>query len=544
MALKYTASMALDLDDPLYLAAKNEALAAAMASIRALFTKHRLDAIVYPTSPRPATLIRPDPAASKRLADEFRQPDRLPGSHRAGRHDEGRLARHHLVFRSGLRRGEAAGVRVVALADLDGLQPRAPLLDDEHRPVVAAPEQTADRHLDDVVVLPDDDANFDAIAVAERARGRGGSSKSMSTLTRCSSTPSAETFMKPDGSTRRTRPSSGWPPPHCSMSTGAPGGTRTASVDSRSATISSALRIADLEERLAGRDDRFALAQPLQDDAVDRRHDLDRRGRPAPGACRRARASLQLVLRARDGELGGPQRLFGRRDRGLAPLRGCRAAMAPGLRPAPAGGAASTARASAPRPRGRARPAPGRRRRARLRPAAASSPRVRGSSSGASAAVSARQHGLAARRPRSPGSSSMRCSRPATGADTTNRSRTRVSPSSSMVTCSGPRVDRGRVDLDRLRPQRHAEDAERRPRRRRSAACVLSRSHQARRYSRIFSTATRSRRSSRRLTISPEMSVGGDDAEERPRDRLRARRRAGTDRPRCRSMPTMAAARP
>ncbi len=61
VALKYTASMALDLDDPLYLAAKNEALAATMASIRALFTKHRLDAIVYPTSPRPATLILPDP---------------------------------------------------------------------------------------------------------------------------------------------------------------------------------------------------------------------------------------------------------------------------------------------------------------------------------------------------------------------------------------------------------------------------------------------------------------------------------------------------
>ncbi len=60
VALKYTASIALDLDDPVYLAAKNEALAATMASVLALFAKHRLDAIVYPTSPRPATLIRPE----------------------------------------------------------------------------------------------------------------------------------------------------------------------------------------------------------------------------------------------------------------------------------------------------------------------------------------------------------------------------------------------------------------------------------------------------------------------------------------------------
>ena len=60
VALKYTASVALDLDDPVYLAAKNDALAATKAAILALFAKHRLDAIVYPTSPRPATLIKPD----------------------------------------------------------------------------------------------------------------------------------------------------------------------------------------------------------------------------------------------------------------------------------------------------------------------------------------------------------------------------------------------------------------------------------------------------------------------------------------------------
>jgi amidase len=57
--LKYTASLALDLNDPSYLAIKNEMLAATRAGIAALFTKYQLDAIIYPTSPRPATLIKP-----------------------------------------------------------------------------------------------------------------------------------------------------------------------------------------------------------------------------------------------------------------------------------------------------------------------------------------------------------------------------------------------------------------------------------------------------------------------------------------------------
>jgi amidase len=59
-ALKYTAGLALDLNDPVYLALKNEMLAATKAGITALFTKYKLDAILYPTSPRPATLIVPD----------------------------------------------------------------------------------------------------------------------------------------------------------------------------------------------------------------------------------------------------------------------------------------------------------------------------------------------------------------------------------------------------------------------------------------------------------------------------------------------------
>lgn len=59
-ALKYTQKLALDLTDPSYLAIKNEQLAAVSAGIDALFARHKLDAIVYPTSPRPATLIVPD----------------------------------------------------------------------------------------------------------------------------------------------------------------------------------------------------------------------------------------------------------------------------------------------------------------------------------------------------------------------------------------------------------------------------------------------------------------------------------------------------
>ena len=57
--LKYQAGYALDLTDPVYLAAKNEGLPLVKSSVLALFTKYKLDAIVYPTSPRPATLIKP-----------------------------------------------------------------------------------------------------------------------------------------------------------------------------------------------------------------------------------------------------------------------------------------------------------------------------------------------------------------------------------------------------------------------------------------------------------------------------------------------------
>lgn len=73
--LTYTAKQALDLTDPQYLALKNEQIAAVNAGILALFEKHKLDAIVYPTSPRPATLITPptppSPSAGMDSATSF-----------------------------------------------------------------------------------------------------------------------------------------------------------------------------------------------------------------------------------------------------------------------------------------------------------------------------------------------------------------------------------------------------------------------------------------------------------------------------------------
>jgi amidase len=63
VALKYTNSVALSIDDPQYIAAKNEALAASKSAVLAIFEKYKLDAILYPTSPTPASPIKPDPNA-------------------------------------------------------------------------------------------------------------------------------------------------------------------------------------------------------------------------------------------------------------------------------------------------------------------------------------------------------------------------------------------------------------------------------------------------------------------------------------------------
>jgi amidase len=62
VGLKYTASVALDLNDPVYLAAKNQGVMALKSSLQAIFAKDQLDAIVYPTANRPAPLIKPSDA--------------------------------------------------------------------------------------------------------------------------------------------------------------------------------------------------------------------------------------------------------------------------------------------------------------------------------------------------------------------------------------------------------------------------------------------------------------------------------------------------
>ena len=272
------------------------------------------------------------------------------------------------------------------------------------------------------------------------------------------------------------------------MSTGAPGWMRTASVDSKSATISSRRRLADLEQRLAGGHDRLAFAQPLQDDAVDRRDDLHR----AAGRRRRLQArarQLQLVLgcaRRRTPRPCAPPRRWRRRS---PPLRGCRAAIAPAFISSCCRCSVVRARVNSAVARSRSA-APVRPRRARPRPP----PRARRACADRAAA---RRPGSAARRRscrgprRSPGSSSMRCSRPATGADTTNLSRTRVSPSSSSVTCIGPRSTwrRSLRSTPATSPWRRSPG---RPRRLRSGACCLRNRIDGRVYSRIFSTATRS----------------------------------------------------
>ena len=76
--------------------------------------------------------------------------------------------------------------------------------------------------------------------------------------------------MKPDGSTSRTRAASGGRRRQCSMRTACPGRDRDRSVVSRSTTTSSALGIADLEERRAGGDHGLALLHDAQHLTRDR----------------------------------------------------------------------------------------------------------------------------------------------------------------------------------------------------------------------------------------------------------------------------------
>ena len=67
-ALQYTATHALDIDDPVYLAALNQGVALVRSGAEAVFANHSLDAIVYPTVARAASLIEPEDATAGRAA--------------------------------------------------------------------------------------------------------------------------------------------------------------------------------------------------------------------------------------------------------------------------------------------------------------------------------------------------------------------------------------------------------------------------------------------------------------------------------------------
>lgn len=57
--LQYNASVVIDQTDPVYVAATEQGIPLIKSSMAAVFENYKLDAIVYPTSPEPATLINP-----------------------------------------------------------------------------------------------------------------------------------------------------------------------------------------------------------------------------------------------------------------------------------------------------------------------------------------------------------------------------------------------------------------------------------------------------------------------------------------------------
>jgi amidase len=61
--LKYQAETALDLGDPVYVAAREEGLAYVHAAMEGLFANHQLHALLYPTAPTPVSLIDNPPEA-------------------------------------------------------------------------------------------------------------------------------------------------------------------------------------------------------------------------------------------------------------------------------------------------------------------------------------------------------------------------------------------------------------------------------------------------------------------------------------------------
>ena len=66
--LKHNDEYALALTDPVYLAAKNEGLDFVKAAIVGVFARNHLDAIVYPTSPKPAAPIGGPPLGTSTMS--------------------------------------------------------------------------------------------------------------------------------------------------------------------------------------------------------------------------------------------------------------------------------------------------------------------------------------------------------------------------------------------------------------------------------------------------------------------------------------------
>ncbi len=244
--------------------------------------------------------------------------------------------------------------------------------------------------------------------------------------------------MKPDGSTRRTRALSGRSPPHCSRWTFAPGRTCTASVESRSETIS----------RFNGSPISRSGSPAGTADALSRRR---RRTTPLMGA-------TTLRTRPSESRRSGRNRASARcsSDPAVATENVAARATSSALRTADSRASTacrvvspplSNSRSRARSRRARSSAAIARCSSARARPSADSaadrpasaSARVRESSRGGASAWT-RATTVRPATTGSPGSNSIRCSRPDTGADTTKRCRMRVSPSSSMVTDIGPRV--------------------------------------------------------------------------------------------------------
>jgi amidase len=62
VGLKYQAEFALSVNDPVYLAARDEGMAFIQEAMEGVFANHQLHALLYPTSPTPVSLIAPDPA--------------------------------------------------------------------------------------------------------------------------------------------------------------------------------------------------------------------------------------------------------------------------------------------------------------------------------------------------------------------------------------------------------------------------------------------------------------------------------------------------